>query len=76
MPVNNLQQSGLTMPTVKVYKYKRPYDATKDDEVVSRRMGTASFIESVGGTIIEGTEMEVDASQVDSAGKTEIGFNG
>jgi Staphylococcal nuclease homologue len=69
-------QPELMMRTVKVYKYKRPYDATKDDEVVSHRMGTASFIESVGGTIIDGTELEVDATQVDSEGKTKIGFNG
>jgi hypothetical protein len=62
------------MGTVKVYKYKRPYDSKTDDDPVALRMGTAAFIERIGGTIIKDTELEVDASEVDEVGKMKIGF--
>jgi hypothetical protein len=63
------------MSKVKVYKYQVfvPKEGTR---VVAKRMGTAAYIASVGGTIVEGTELEVDSSEVDAIGKTEIGFAG
>ncbi len=62
------------MPTIKVYKYRAPYDLTKDDQPVARRMGTRGYIELVKGTHIEGTEKEADISNDDPDGKTKIGF--
>jgi hypothetical protein len=62
------------MSTVKIYRYRRPYDIIKDDSSVSQRMGTREFIERVQGTVIEGTELDVDSSNIDSEGKTEIDF--
>jgi hypothetical protein len=64
-----------TMTKVKVYKFK-VFIPKERAEVAARRMGTATYIASVGGKIIEGTEMEVDSSDVDSIGKTEIGYAG
>jgi hypothetical protein len=63
------------MSKVKVYKYQVfiPKEGTK---VAARRMGTAAYIASIGGKIVEGTELEVDSSEVDSIGKTEIGYAG
>jgi hypothetical protein len=39
-------------------------------------MGTKEYIERMNGWIVEGSEIEVDASKVDAEGKTEIGFSG
>jgi hypothetical protein len=63
------------MSKVKVYKYQ-VYIPKEGTRVVARRMGTAAYIASIGGTIVEGTELEVDGSDVDAIGKTEIGFAG
>jgi hypothetical protein len=62
------------MGTVKVYQYRRPYDMMTDEDGISRRMGTRAYIELVKGTIIEGTELEVDETDVTGDGMTEIGF--
>lgn len=64
------------MGTVKVYNYKRPYDPRIDELGFSRRMATREYIELVGGTIIQETELEVDRSKVDSEGKTHLDFTG
>ena len=39
-------------------------------------MGTKEYIEQVGGWIVEGPEIEVEASKVDADGKTALGFTG
>jgi hypothetical protein len=57
------------MTTVKIYKYRRPYQGP-----VSDRMGTRKYIESSNCTVIEATELEVDSLDVDADGKTVIGF--
>jgi hypothetical protein len=62
------------MATVKVYRYKTMYNSKSDDEPISKRMGTRKFIEGVKGTVLEETELEVEASKVDGQGKTEVGF--
>jgi hypothetical protein len=63
------------MTTVKIYKYD--YTDTKLGQPArATRMGTKEYIESVHGWIVEGSDMEVDVSKVDSDGKTEIGFSG
>jgi hypothetical protein len=64
------------MGTVKVYRFRTPYNSETDSEPVLKRMGTRKFIEEIHGTVIEETELEVDSSKVDDAGKTEIGFKG
>jgi hypothetical protein len=61
-------------PTVKVYRYRRPYDARTDSEAVADRMATREFIERFGLTLIEGTELEVDSSLVNAEGQTALGF--
>ena len=58
---------------VKVYKFQQ-HDGTKDENIVSRRMSTKAFIEKIGAAAIEESELEVDSSNVDAEGKTEIGF--
>ncbi len=60
------------MGKVKVYGYRRPYDARVDNEPIASCMATREFIERSHCTIIEGTELEVDSSKVNLAGKTEI----
>jgi hypothetical protein len=65
---------GQEMATVKVYRYRRPYDLHTDSEPVADRMATREFIERFGLTLIEGTEAEVDASLVNAEGQTALGF--
>jgi hypothetical protein len=63
------------MGTVKVYNYKRGY--IEDDQLAySRRMAVRKYINRIGGTVIEETEMEVDSSKVDEDGRTAIDFFG
>jgi hypothetical protein len=64
---------NVTMSKVKIYKYTT-YHSKRGEQVVSKRMGTRAFIEMVNGTVIEGTEMEVDSSKVSHEGMTELGF--
>jgi hypothetical protein len=67
---------GAAMGTVKVYNYKRRYDIEDDALAYSRRMAIREYIELIGGTIIEETELEIDCSKVDEDGKTAIDFFG
>jgi hypothetical protein len=60
------------MTKVKVYRYRRPYVASTDRDGIARRMGTRKYIEMVGGTVIEESEIEIDSSQVDADGKTNL----
>jgi hypothetical protein len=65
---------GDTMPK-KVTIYRYDYTDTKLGQPArAKRMGTIEYIDSVNGWIVEGSEMEVDASVVDAEGKTETGF--
>jgi hypothetical protein len=63
------------MSKLKVYKYKILDPITGYDKIADR-MGIKEYIQLVNGTAIEETELEVDSSKVDPAGKTELGFNG
>jgi hypothetical protein len=64
------------MATVKVYKYEYT-DRKLGNPAKADRMGTKEYIETcTDGWIVEGSEIEVDESQVDSSGKTAIGFKG
>jgi hypothetical protein len=61
------------MATVKIYQYEYT-DAKLGQPARAKRMGTKAYIEKIGGWIVPGSEIEVDASKVDAEGKTEIGF--
>jgi hypothetical protein len=50
--------------TVTVYKV-RLYDISNDEMVVSRRMATVKGANMMGGDIIDGTEVEIDESQLE-----------
>jgi hypothetical protein len=63
------------MKKVTIYQYEYT-DAKLGHPARAKRMGTKEYIESVGGWIVNGSEIEVDASKVDADGKTEIGFTG
>lgn len=63
------------MPIVKIFKYEYTHP-TLGQPVWRTAWGTREYIEKIGGWVIEGSEIEVDASKVDAGGKTEIGFNG
>ena len=51
------------MGKVPVYKFA-VYDITTDADRVSRRMGTRVAIERLNGRIIEGTEREIDETEL------------
>ena len=63
------------MSKVKVYRFNT-YDGSNDTSTESQRMATRAFIEKFKREAIEGSELEVDSSQVDAEGKTEKGFTG
>jgi hypothetical protein len=64
------------MVTVIVYKYETA-SAKFSNPQLSRRMGTAEYVvKRTGGWIVEGSEIEVDASNIDESGKTKVGFSG
>jgi hypothetical protein len=66
----------VTHPTkVTVYRYQYT-DKVRAEPVTASRMGTKEYVEMAGGWIVEGSGTEVDASNVDDIGKTEIGFTG
>jgi hypothetical protein len=71
----NCESREQTMSKVKVYRYQYT-DAKLGQPATAKRMGTKQYIERVRGWIVEGSEMEVDASNVDADGKTEIEFRG
>jgi hypothetical protein len=52
------------MTKVTVYRFTI-YDITTDENRISKRMGTLEGIERVCGTPIEGTAVEIDASELD-----------
>lgn len=56
MPLNN--------PKVQVYKFKA-FDIRAGKDVVSRRMATRKRIETMGGTLIENTGIEINESQLE-----------
>ena len=60
------------MGKVPVYKFA-VYDITTDADRVSRRMGTRVAIERLNGRIIEGSEREIDETELgrDVAGLTD-----
>ena len=59
------------MATVRIYKYDYT-DSKLGQSARAKRMGTKEYIERVNGWIVEGSEIEVDASKVDAEGKTEL----
>jgi hypothetical protein len=62
------------MANVKVYKV-RVYDISTDQQCVSRRMATPEGAAIMRGAIIEGTEAEIDESDLERGEKwTPIGF--
>jgi hypothetical protein len=61
------------MGTVTVYEYEYT-DTNLGQPAKAKRLATREYIESVHGWIVEGSAVEVDASKVDSTGKTEVGF--
>jgi hypothetical protein len=63
------------METVKVYQYEYT-DGERGHPARAKRMGTKEYIEQIGGWIVEGSEIEVEASKVDADGQTAIGFTG
>ena len=52
------------MDKVTVYKV-RLYDAGNDDSITSRRMATSRGAQMMGGWIIDGTETQIDQSQLE-----------
>jgi hypothetical protein len=63
------------MSKVKIYRYQYT-DAKLAQPATAKRMGTEEYITRAGGWIVEGSGIEVDASNIDAEGKTEIGFSG
>jgi len=61
------------MARVMVYRF-RAYSHFKGGAVESRRMGTREGIEKVRGTIIEGSDREIDDSRLETDGMTPKDF--
>ena len=61
------------MMKVKVYRFKS-YDVVSGEYVVSLRLATRSTIQRINAEIIETTETDVYASDIDSDGFTTIDF--
>lgn len=60
-------------PYVKVYGFKK-YDIVSDRFIISHRMATRACIERIRASPIKGTELEINRSELDSDGMTEIGY--
>ncbi len=58
---------------VKVYNFRK-YDVASDCFITSRRMATRACIARIWALPIKGTELEINRSEVDSDGMTEIGY--
>lgn len=54
--------------TVKVYKF-RVWGQAKGDNPIAPRMATKEFIQMAGGCVIDGSELEIDASELDDYGR-------
>ena len=54
-----------SMDTITVYKV-RLYDAQNDEQRTSRRMATVQGAAMMGGWIIDGTEIEIDQSKLET----------
>jgi hypothetical protein len=52
------------MSKIKVYRIEL-YDALTDEKIVSQRMATRDGAKSMGGKIIESTEIEIDESRLE-----------
>ena len=52
------------METITVYRV-RLYDARNDESLTSRRMATVQGAGMMGGWIIDGTQIEIDPSQLE-----------
>jgi hypothetical protein len=61
------------MARVMVYRFKA-YSHLKGKSIKARRMGTREGIEKVGGTIIEGSGVEIDDSRLETDGMTATDF--
>jgi hypothetical protein len=61
------------MMKVKVYRFKS-FDVVSGEYVVSLRLATRSTIQRINAEIIETTETDVYASDIDSDGFTTIDF--
>jgi hypothetical protein len=61
------------MMKVKVYRFKS-FDIVSGEYVVSLRLATRSTIQRINAEIIETTETDVYASDIDSDGFTTIDF--
>jgi hypothetical protein len=61
------------LAAVKIYQYEYT-NANLGGPARAKRMGTREYIERVNGWIVEGSEIQVDASKVDAEGKTEMEF--
>ena len=61
------------MARVMVYRFKA-YSHLEGETMQARRMGTREGIETVGGTIIEGSGVEIDDSRLETDGMTAKDF--
>jgi hypothetical protein len=61
------------MKTVKVSRYK-VWSVSAGDYVEARRYATLSAISSYDGVVIAGTELEIDAADINSEGTTELDY--
>jgi hypothetical protein len=61
------------MRKVKVCRYQYT-DTNLAQPATAKRMATEDYVKRVDGWIVDGSEIEVDASNVDAESKTEIGF--
>ena len=60
-------------PSVKVYSFRK-YDIVSDCFISSQRMATRACIERIRAVPIKGTELEINRSEVNADGMTEIGY--
>jgi hypothetical protein len=68
-------QHGCNMKTACVMVYRfRAYSHFKGETMEARRMGTREGIARVGGTIIEGSGVEIDDSRLETDGMTAKDF--
>ncbi len=59
------------MDKVKVYKFKK-YAVNSDTGPLALRMATRRFIVTAHGTVIRGTEREVDRALIDENGQAAV----
>jgi len=56
------------MAKVKVYKWTK-YEPNTDKSITSHRMATRETVVRLGGAVVESSEVEIDASQLEQDGE-------